>query len=43
MEFEDLSVFRQQLMKIKMEKGIKGIKDFSRELKKERRWKPKTV
>jgi hypothetical protein len=37
MEFEDLAVFRQQLLKIKDEKGMKGIKDFSRELKKERR------
>jgi hypothetical protein len=43
MEFEDLAVFRQQLLKIKETKGIKGVKDFSRELKKERRWKPKTV
>jgi hypothetical protein len=43
MEFEDLAVFRQQLLKIKEDKGMKGIKDFSRQLKKERRWKPKTV
>ncbi len=43
MEFEELAVFRQQLLKIKEEKGIKGVKDFSRQLKKERRWKPKTI
>jgi hypothetical protein len=34
MEFEELAVFRQQLLKIKEEKGIKGVKDFSRQLKK---------
>ncbi len=43
MEFEDLAVFRQQLLKIKGEKGMKGIQNFSRELKKERRWRPMTV
>ena len=43
MEFEDLAEFRKQLMKIKEKQGIKGVKDFSRQIKKDRRWKPKTV
>ena len=43
MEFEDLAEFRKQLLKIKKEKGMKGIKEFSRNLKNERRWKPKVV
>ena len=43
MEFEDLAEFRKQLMKIKEKQGIKGVKDFSRQMKKDRRWKPKTV
>jgi hypothetical protein len=38
MEFEELAEFRKQLLKIKAEKGMKGVKDFSRNLKKERRW-----
>jgi hypothetical protein len=43
MEFEDLAEFRKQLLKIKDEHGMKGVKDFSRQMKKERRWKPKVV
>ena len=43
MEFEELAEFRKQLLKIKKDKGMKGVKDFSRNMKKERRWKPKTV
>jgi hypothetical protein len=37
MEFEELAEFRKQLLKIKKEKGIKGIKEFSSRMKKERR------
>jgi hypothetical protein len=43
MEFEELALFRRQLLKIKKEQGPKGIKDFSRNMKKERRWKPEVV
>ena len=43
MEFEELAEFRKQLLEIKRKKGIKGVKDFSRQMKKERRWKPKVV
>jgi hypothetical protein len=43
MEFEDLAVFRKQLLNIKKNKGMKGVKDFSRQMKKDRRWKPETV
>jgi len=43
MEFEELAEFRKQLLKIKKEKGIKGIKEFSSRMKKERRWKPSVV
>ena len=43
MEFEDLAVFRKQLLKIMKDKGIKGIKEFSRQQKQERKWKPNTV
>jgi hypothetical protein len=43
MEFEELAEFRKQLLKIKKDKGMKGVKEFSRNMKKERRWKPKTV
>ena len=43
MEFEALAEFRKQLLRIKKEKGIKGIKEFSGKMKKERRWKPTTV
>jgi hypothetical protein len=43
LEFEDLAEFRKQLLMIMKEKGIKGIKDFSRQQKKERRWKPEKV
>jgi hypothetical protein len=43
LEFEELAIFRRQLLKIKKEQGNKGIKDFSRNMKKERRWKPEFV
>ncbi len=43
MEFEDLAEFRKQLLEIKKNKGMKGIKDFSRQIKKDRKWKPETV
>ena len=43
MEFEELAEFRKQLLRIKKEKGIKGIKEFSSRMKKERRWKPTVV
>jgi hypothetical protein len=43
MEFEELAEFRKQLLKIKKDQGIKGIKEFSRNQKKERRWKPEVV
>ena len=34
LEFEDLAEFRKQLLKIVEEKGIKGVKEFSRQVKK---------
>jgi hypothetical protein len=43
MEFEELAEFRKRLLKIKKDKGMKGVKEFSRDMKKERRWKPQTV
>ena len=43
MEFEELAEFRKQLLKIKKDKGMKGIKEFSSRMKKERRWKPTKV
>jgi hypothetical protein len=43
MEFEDLAVFRKQLLKIVKDKGMSGIKEFSRNMKRERRWKPRVV
>jgi hypothetical protein len=43
MEYEELAEFRKQLLKIKANKGMMGIKEFSRQLKKERRWKPENV
>jgi hypothetical protein len=43
MEYEELAEFRKQLLKIKAEKGMKGVKEFSKHLKKERRWKPEVV
>jgi hypothetical protein len=43
MEFEELAEFRKKLLEIMKKEGIKGIKDYSRKLKKERRWKPKVV
>ena len=43
MEFEELAEFRKRLLKLKKDKGMKGVKEFSRDMKKERRWKPQTV
>jgi hypothetical protein len=43
MEFEALAEFRKQLLKIKKDQGVKGIKDFSKRMKKDRRWKPEKV
>ena len=43
MEFEELAEFRKQLLKIKKDKGMKGVKEFSSRMKKERRWKPTKV
>jgi hypothetical protein len=43
MEFEALAEFRKQLLEIKKDQGVKGIKDFSKRMKKERRWKPEKV
>ena len=43
LEFEDLAAFRKQLLKIKKTQGMKGIKEFSKRMKKERRWKPEVV
>ncbi len=44
MEMEELIEFRKLLLLGIMEKnGIKGIKDYSRQRKKENRWKPKIV
>ncbi len=43
MEFEELAEFRKKLLEIMKKEGIKAIKDYSRKLKKERRWKPKVV
>ena len=43
LEFEDFAELRKQLLKIMKEKGIKGVREFSRQQKKERRWKPDKV
>jgi hypothetical protein len=43
MEFEDLAEFRKQLLRIKKDQGTRGIKEFSRQMKKERRWRPTKV
>ena len=39
MEYEELAEFRKRLLKILKEKGIKDVKEFARQLKKDRRWK----
>jgi hypothetical protein len=41
--FETLGTFRLHLMNILKEQGMKGIKDLSRQMKKDRRDRPKTV
>jgi hypothetical protein len=41
--FETLGKFRLHLMNILKEQGMKGIKDLSRQMKKDRRDRPKTV
>ncbi len=38
-----MAVFRKQLLKIVNDKGMSGIKEFSRNMKRERRWKPRVV
>ena len=43
MEMEELAEFRKLLLGIMKNNGIKGIKDYSRQRKKENRWKPKVV
>jgi hypothetical protein len=43
LEFEELAEFRKQLLDIKKKQGMKGIKEFSRRMKKDRRWKPEVV
>jgi len=43
MEYEELAEFRKRLLKIKKEKGIKGVKEFARQLRKDRRWKHEKV
>ena len=43
LEYEDLAKFRMQLLDVLKVDGIKGIKDFSRRLRQERRVRPSTV
>ena len=43
LEFEQLAVFRRQLLDILKKMGIKGVKKYSREMKRDRRQRPKTV
>jgi hypothetical protein len=43
LEYEELAKFRTQLLKVLETEGIKGIKDFSRKLRQERRIRPETV
>ena len=39
MEYEELTEFRKRLLKILKEKGIKGVREFARQMKKDIRWK----
>jgi hypothetical protein len=43
LEFEERAKLRAQLIELLAKDGIKGIKDFSRRLRQERRIRPKTV
>jgi hypothetical protein len=43
LEYEDLAKFRTKLLKVVETDGIKGIKEFSRKLRQERRIRPDTV
>jgi hypothetical protein len=43
MEMEELAEFRKLLLEIMKKNGIKGIKEYSRQRKKESRWKPEIV
>jgi hypothetical protein len=43
LEYEDLAKFRTQLLEVLKSDGIKGIKDFSRKIRQERRVRPESV
>jgi hypothetical protein len=43
LEYEELAKFRTQLLEVLKDDGIKGIKDFSKKLRQERRVRPDTV
>ena len=43
LEYEDLAKFRMKLLEVLKLEGMKGIKDFSRKLRNERRIRPDTV
>ena len=43
LSYEELATLRTSLIKILKNEGIKGIRNFSREMRKERRFRPKTV
>ena len=43
LSFEELATLRANLIKILKNDGIKGIRNFSRDMRKERRFRPKTV
>jgi hypothetical protein len=43
LEYEELAKFRMQLLEVLKTDGIKGIKDFSKRLRNERRIRPSTV
>jgi hypothetical protein len=43
LEYEDLAKFRMQLLEVLKSDGIKGIKNFSRKIRQERRVRPETV
>lgn len=43
LSFEELAPFRIQLKRMEKEGGVKSVKEFARQMKKERRERPKTV
>jgi hypothetical protein len=43
LEYEELAKFRTQLLAVLKEDGMKGIKEFSKQLRQERRIRPETV